>query len=91
VDVKSALMVNVFHLLLQNLLYMFLGVTVMRARKNDSYCGGKCSSSLGYAYTSNYSYTVIFIACVLTLIGPSVHITSIVLSILERNPPLLLS
>jgi len=38
--------------------------------------------------TTNYSYTVIFIECVVTVMIPSGHMTSIVLSILERDPPL---
>jgi len=44
-----------------------------------------------YADYQLFTHSVIFIDCDLTLMIPSGHMTSILLSILERDPPLLLS
>jgi len=44
-----------------------------------------------HAYNQLFIHSVILIECVLTLMWPSGHMTSILLSILERDPPLLLS
>jgi len=44
-----------------------------------------------HAYHQLFIHSVIFIKCVLTLMIPSGHMASILPSILERDPPLLLS